>query len=202
MGSDLSIVILAAGSSSRLGRPKQLLELGGEPLLRHTVRNAVASRASEVILVLGSEAEAIGRAVGGLGQRTVVNPDFTEGQSTSMLVGVRAINPATEAVILMLGDQPTVETTLLDRLIKRFERSRPAIVQPVYEGRPGNPVLFRRDLFSELLRVTGDQGAREIIRSGRHAIDRFDAGQPMPPDVDTDEDYARLRSIWSDRARR
>jgi len=195
----VSVVILAAGASSRLGRPKQLLELGGEALLRHTVRQALASHADEVIVVLGNEAMAIAEAVGDLGQRTVVNPEFAAGQSTSLVAGVRSVDPAAEAVILMLGDQPTVDAALLNRLIERFIEARPAIVQPVYREIPGNPVLFRGDLMSELLAVTGDQGAREIVRSGRHAVDRLDVDRDPPPDVDTEADYTRLVGLWSAR---
>lgn len=196
MPAKVSIVILAAGTSSRLGTPKQLLDLGGEPLLRHTVRHALASRAAEVILVLGNEGAAVAEAVGKLGQRTVINPEFTAGQSTSLVAGVRAVSSDADALVAMLGDQPTVGTEVLDRLIERFDRERPPIVQPVYEGVPGNPVLFRRDLFPELLAVTGDQGAREIIRQRKEAVDRIDAGQAMPPDVDTDADYQRLLARW------
>lgn len=195
----VSIVILAAGASSRLGRPKQLLELRGEPLLRHTVRQALASRACEVIVVLGNEGAAIAEAVGQLGQRTVLNPDFASGQSTSLVAGIRSVDPEADAVLLMLGDQPTVSTAVLDRLIERFESGRGPIIQPLYDGVPGNPVLFRRDLFPELLAVTGDRGAREIIRNRKEEVDRVDTGQAMPPDVDTEADYARLVAMWHER---
>jgi molybdenum cofactor cytidylyltransferase len=194
----VSIVILAAGGSSRLGRPKQLLQLGGEPLLRHTIRHALASRANDVIVVLGNEADAIAEAVGDLGQRTVVNPAYVDGQSTSLVAGIRAVDPGADAALLMLGDQPTVETTVLDRLIERFAASGAEIVQPVYDGTPGNPVIFRRDLFPELLAVTGDQGARQVIRSRSERIDRIDADQPVPPDVDTEADYGRLIELWAE----
>src|SRR3954451_14628645 len=104
----ISIVILAAGTSSRLGQPKQLLDLGGEPLLRHTLRNALASRAGEVVLVLGHQAETIRAAVGEHGQRTVINPDFADGQSTSLRAGLEAVSDDSDAAIVMLGDQPLV----------------------------------------------------------------------------------------------
>jgi len=193
----VAIVILAGGTSSRLGRPKQLLELGGEPLLRHTVRRALASSAADVVLVLGSRAEEIGAAVGELGQRIVINPDFAAGQSTSMVAGVVALGADIDAAILMLGDQPTVTPALLDRLIATFEETGAAIEQPRYHGRPGNPVLFRRDLFPELLAVTGDLGAREIIQRRKGDVVWVDLDEPAPPDVDSDEDYEYLKSIWT-----
>lgn len=193
----VSIVVLAAGTSSRLGRPKQLLELGGEPLLRHTIRHALASSAAEVVLVLGNRAEEIATAIGDFGQPVVVNPSFAEGQSTSLVAGVRAIDPKADALIVMLGDQPTVGPDLLRRLIDRFRETGAPIVQPRYEGTPGNPVLFRGDLFPELLTVAGDRGARDIIRRRASDVSYIDAGQAMPPDVDSEEDYARLVAAWN-----
>lgn len=195
----VAIVILAAGSSSRLGRPKQLLELGGEPLIRHTLRHALASSAAEVVLVLGNRANETAAAAGDAGQRTIVNPDFALGQSTSMVAGISALANDVDAAILMLGDQPTVEPALLDLLMHRFASSGAAIVQPRYRGTPGNPVLFRRDLFPELLAVSGDLGAREIIKRRKAAIDYVDVDLPVPLDVDSDEDYELLKAAWNGR---
>jgi molybdenum cofactor cytidylyltransferase len=161
----IAIVILAAGTSTRLGRPKQLLDLGGEPLLRHTVRNALASQAGEVVLVLGNRADDIAEAVGELGQRRVTNPDFAAGQSTSLRVGIEAVSAEADAVIVMLGDQPMVTPTMLDQIIEHFELTGAPIVQPVYGETPGNPVLLARSLFPELLAIEGDQGARGVIKS-------------------------------------
>src|SRR5215204_2493289 len=115
--SGISGVILAAGRSSRLGRPKQLLDLFGEPLLRRVVRNAVASELKEVVLVLGHQAKEVQSAVGEWGQRVVVNPDYAEGQSTSLRVGLGAIDPLSEAVVFLLGDQPQVGPDIVDALI-------------------------------------------------------------------------------------
>src|SRR4051794_2269103 len=138
----ISIVILAAGTSSRLGRPKQLLDLGGGAVLPHTLRNAVASRGGEGVLVLGKQAGGVADAIGDLGQRTVINPDFAAGQSTSLRVGIEAVSDASDAAIVMLGDQPLVSPEILDQIIERFERTGSAILQPVYGETPGNPVLL------------------------------------------------------------
>lgn len=198
----VSVIVLAAGASRRLGRPKQLLPLGGEPLIRHTVRNALASRASEVVVVLGNQADAIEQAIGQLGQRVVFNPDFAEGQSTSMVAGIHAVMPDTDAAMVMLGDQPTVAPELLNALIDQFERSNAAIVQPRYrEGSPGNPVLLSARLFPELLQVTGDLGAREVIRAHRTEIDFIAVDAPPPPDVDSEDDYRLLVDLWESRNR-
>ncbi len=196
----ISIVILAAGTSTRLGRPKQLLDLGGEPLLRHTLRNALASRAGEVVLVLGNQAEEISVAVGELGQRTVMNPDFAAGQSTSLRAGIEAVSADAFAAIVMLGDQPMVTSAMLDQIIERFEVTCAPIVQPVYGETPGNPVLLSRSLFPELLAIEGDQGARGVIKTHREQIDRVRVSVGLPPgDVDTEEDYQALLDVWDAR---
>ena len=193
----IAVVILAAGRSSRLGRPKQLLDLGGEPLLRHTVRHALAAPVDEVVLVLGNAADEVGAAVGELGQRTVLNPAFAEGQSTSLRAGIVALGPEVEAAVLMLGDQPTVGPEIVAALVARFREGGAPIVQPVYGGVPANPVLIARELFPELLAVTGDEGARSVIRAHAAAVARVVVSDGQAPgDVDTEEDYAALLAAW------
>jgi molybdenum cofactor cytidylyltransferase len=199
----VSGVILAAGSSSRLGRPKQLLELDGEPILQIVVRSALASRLREVILVLGAHAEEIAGAVGDLGQRIVENPDFREGQSTSLRIGLSAVASRADAVLFLLGDQPEVDPAVIDRVIEAFERTNRPIVQPVYGTTPGNPVLFARAVFPELLGVAGDQGARSLIRGRLEGVEQVTVSDGRPPsDVDTDEDYQALLQRWKRRIQR
>jgi molybdenum cofactor cytidylyltransferase len=194
----VSGVILAAGSSSRLGRPKQLLELDDEPILRIVVRNAMASRLGEVIVVLGAHAKEIAGAVGDLGQRVVENPEFREGQSTSLRTGLSFVSPDTDGVLFLLGDQPEVRPSTIDRVIEAFERSKNPIVQPVYGTTPGNPVLIARALFPEIYQVEGDQGARSLVRARSHDVERVIVNDGPPPrDVDTEEDYEALRERWS-----
>lgn len=193
----ISGVVLAAGRSRRLGRPKQLLPLAGLPLLGHVLRNAAASSLDEVVLVLGYDAAAIGAAVGDWGQRTVVNPDHADGQSTSLRAGVAAVDPRAAAAVFLLGDQPGVGPAVIDALIVAFRRDQPPLVIPAYGDQRGNPVLVSRALFPELERVTGDEGARGVVRAhaGEAAIVPVGDGAP-PGDVDTEEDYAALLASW------
>jgi molybdenum cofactor cytidylyltransferase len=151
------------------------------------------------VLVLGNRANEIASAAGELGQRTIVNPGFSMGQSTSLVVGISALADGTDAAIVMLGDQPTVDSDLLDRLIDRFGSTHATIVQPRYRGTPGNPVLLRRDLFPELLMLSGDLGAREIIKRRSADIEFVDVDLPMPLDVDSEEDYHVLEAAWNER---
>lgn len=189
----ISGVVLAAGGSSRLGRPKQILPLGGLPLLAHVLRNAAAAGLDEVVLVLGHEAAAIAGAVGEWGQRVVVNPDYAAGQSSSLKAGLAAIDPSAEAVLFLLGDQPEVGPAIIDAVLEAYRQEPRPIVAPTYGGRIGNPVLFRRDLFPDLARLEGDEGARGLLRARPNDVLRVpvSAGAP-PPDVDTEADYRAL----------
>ena len=189
----VSGVILAAGASRRLGRPKQMLDLGDEPLLRHTVRHALAAALHEVILVLGSHADEIAEAVGDLGQRTIVNRDFAAGQGTSLVAGIGSVSADADGMVVLLGDQPLVSTAAIDRLVSAYRKRGAAIIQAAYQEAPGNPVLFHRSLFGELAAVTGDEGARSVVRRHRDEVVLVEVGDVAEViDVDTEADYARL----------
>ena len=193
----VSGVILAAGRSSRLGRPKQLLPLAGEPLLNHTLRHAAASGLDELVLVLGNAAASIAAAITDVGQRTVVNPDFAAGQSTSLRAGLAAVRPDAAAVLFLLSDQPTVTPSIIDAVIGAFATTRAPIIVPTYDGARGQPVLFARSLFPALAAVSGDEGARGVIRANAALVHTVSIpGLPLPPDVDTEDDYARLQAVW------
>lgn len=196
-------IILAAGSSSRLGRPKQLLPLHGEPLIRQTVRRVLQSSLDEVLVVVGHEAEAVSAVLADLPVRIVMNPDAASGQSTSVVAGLNAlpdaIAPAApdaypEAVIFLLGDQPGVDPRVIDALVAAWKVSRAPVVAPRYSDGMGNPILFDRRVFPELRALGGDVGARAIVRqyaaSGTLVPVAVDG--PAPPDVDTEEDYEYL----------
>lgn len=193
----ISGVILAAGQSRRLGEPKQLLELGGEPVLRHVVRNATGSGLDQVVLVLGFRAAEIIDAVGDWGQNVVINPDYAIGQSSSLRLGLSVVDPEAEAVLFLLGDQPQVTAEVIDSIIDAFRKGRGRIAMPSYRGSPSNPVLFGREFYPELARVTGDEGARSVVEAHQDEIFMVEVGADPPLDVDTEEDFERLREIWS-----
>jgi molybdenum cofactor cytidylyltransferase len=189
----ISAIILAAGQSSRMGQHKLLLPLLGKPLLLHAIENATASGFDEVLVVLGHHAEDVRELLARYPVRLVENPDFAQGQSTSVRAGVAALSAQTAATMILLGDQPLVNPTILKRLMQAWHESARPIVVPYYAGQRGNPVLFARFLFPELLGVSGDQGGREILQ--RHAADiepvhiaEADAAQ----DLDTWQEYQAL----------
>jgi molybdenum cofactor cytidylyltransferase len=189
-------IVLAAGASSRLGRPKQLLPFRGRPLLEATLEQVAAARLDEVVVVVGGSAEAVLAAVQLHGARPVVNPDFLAGQSTSLRVGLAAVAERAAAVVFILGDQPLQQPAVIDALVDTYGRTGAPIVAPTYNGRRGNPILFDRTLFGDLLTLTGDTGARPLLRARAELIQEVPvAGDAPPADIDTWDDYrAMLRA--------
>lgn len=190
----ITALILAAGQSSRMGQHKMLLPLQGKPLLLHAVDQALAVDFDEVIVIVGHHANDVRAALAGHRVRIVENPEYQQGQSTSVRAGIAALDPAAKAVIILLGDQPFITPAILKSLMQAWQHSGKPIVVPFYGGQRGNPVLFARALFPELLQVTGDQGGREVLQ--RHAdeiepieIDDADAAQ----DLDTLQEYQALQ---------
>lgn len=185
-------IVLAAGSSRRLGRPKQLLPLGESPVIRHVVTRAVASSLEEVIVVLGAHAEAVRDALAGLPVRFVINRRFAEGQGTSLAAGIGALGDDVDAAVMLLGDQPEVTVAAIDAIV-RAGREGASIAMTAYDDGRGHPVLFGREYFGDLRGLTGDAGGREIIR--RHGADVVlvrSAGS-VPADIDTEADWAAIR---------
>lgn len=185
----VSAVILAAGASRRFGANKLLAALGDAPLVRRTAENTLAAGVREGVVVLGHEAERVGEALAGLPLRFVVNVDYAAGMSGSLRVGVAAISDRARAALVVLGDQPFVEPAIIDRLIAVYRRTGRPIVVPVYAGTRGNPVLFDRSLFPELLSIEGDRGARELIDRMLENVAAVDFPFDPPPDVDTPAAY-------------
>ncbi|MDR3689664.1 MAG: nucleotidyltransferase family protein [Fimbriimonas sp.] len=186
-----SVVILAAGASARLGRPKQLLPYLGKTLIEHAARTALASGAHEVIVVVGSEAERVAEKLHGLSVRIVRNRDWQEGLSSSIRAGVGAVSSAADCVVIALGDQPRITPDLLRGLATRHRESGNPIVASSYDGVLGVPCAFGRSQFAALSELSGEQGARELIRRASIPAESvaFSGGNV---DIDTPEDYRRL----------
>jgi molybdenum cofactor cytidylyltransferase len=192
-------IVLAAGRSARLGRPKQLLPVHGEPLIRHTLRRVLASSLDQVIVVVGHEAEQVRDAVAGFPVECFFNPDAAAGQSTSVRAGLAALSPDVESAVFILGDQPGVDPNVIDALIASWRTSGAPVVVPRYQDRMGNPVLFDRQVFSELAALEGDTGARPVVRAyhDRGELLAAPVAGKAPPDVDTEADYAALIAALS-----
>lgn len=195
--SGISGILLAAGSSSRFDGPvpKQLIEFEGVPLVRRAALLALASRLGELVVVTGYEAPQVVAALTGLDLRVVENPAYVDGQSSSIRCGLDALAADCVGALLLPCDQPWLTCDLLDRLIERFEATGGPIVEPVFQGRRGAPVLFARGLFSELAAITGDTGGRSILNRHRGEIVQVElAGDRELHDIDKAEDLRRLSS--------
>ena len=190
-GMTLAGIVLAAGSSTRMGRPKQLLPVRGRPLLEHVVAAACASRLDSVLVVLGADAELISGRVRWGRALPIVNPDYRAGMSTSLRAGIDALGPEVEGAVVILGDQLGVSARLLDRLIAAREGSGSRIAALRLNGLLQPPVLLVRELWGEVSALRGDVGLRDLIRCRPELVAAVgpDAGAGDPGDVDTPEDW-------------
>ncbi|HLH73021.1 MAG TPA: nucleotidyltransferase family protein [Chloroflexota bacterium] len=186
-------ILLAAGTSSRLGQPKQLLDFHGKPLVRQVAEQALKSRLGRLHVVVGYHADEVRTALSGLAIEIVDNHSYQSGQSTSLRTGLLSIPRDLKAAMILLTDQPFVDSHLIDQLIGLYEESGALIVAPQYKGRRGNPVIFDQKLHSEILTVVGDTGARDVIARHRDQLVTLELTSDQPfLDVDTWEDYHRL----------
>lgn len=162
-GSTTAAVVLAAGSSSRMGTPKQLLRLDERPLLQHVLDNVRASEARGIVVVLGASAEAIEREVDLRDVHVIRNEHYQQGMGSSLKAGISALPPDADSTLIVLADQPFVRSLTLDSLIAEHRRSKAEIVIPTYRGFRGNPVLLDRTVFPEVMKLGGDVGCRAIF---------------------------------------
>lgn len=191
-GAAVGAIVLAAGQSSRMGTNKIFLRLEGESLLRRMAGRALAAGFSPVVVVLGRDAEPARQELGALPCLPVVNPRYAEGMLTSIHRGVESLPPETEAAAVLLVDQPLVTVEQLEALREAYEASRPPLVVSEYDGVHAPPVLYRRDLFPELLEARGDGCRKRIVR--RHLAEAVVLRLPAVAlaDVDSAEDYERV----------
>lgn len=190
-------VILAAGPSRRLGRPKQLLELGGQSLLRRAACSALESGCTPIVVVTGANALACRESLRGLDLQEAENQQWESGLGSSVRVGIEAVvtlNPQIAAVVLMVCDQPFVTREIIAGLVRAYRETGYSIVASRYSENHGVPALFGRIHFSELTTLEGSVGAKRIIQKHLPAVKFL----PFPEgevDVDTADDLARLQSI-------
>ena len=196
-GHRIAGLVLAAGRSTRMGGPNKLLEeINGKPLVRIVAEQALASRASPVIVVTGHQRERVERVLAGLPVTVVHNPDFADGLSTSLRAGIKAVPPDADGAIVTLGDMPQVSAKLIDRLIAAFDPERGALVViPTIDGKRGNPVLWARRFFPDLLAVEGDIGARHLIAGYAEAVAEVAIEDAAAlTDIDTPEALIAVRA--------
>ena len=179
-----------------MGGPNKLLELlNGKPLVRIVAEQALASRAKPVIVVTGHQADRVRAALGGLDVAFTHNPDFAAGIASSVKTGIAAVPAKADGAVICLGDMPLVDAGLIDRLIDALSPDKGALIAvPAAEGRRGNPVLWSRRFFDELMTLEGDVGARHMIARHQETVVEVEAeGQSAFLDIDTPEALALAR---------
>ena len=186
-------LILAAGASSRMGRPKQLLVWDGEPLVRRMARIALEVNCSPVGVVTGAHAEQASLALEGLNVQQFFFAGWQEGMGASLRSGLAAmlqLRPGLPALLVLMADQPLVDVVYLEQLISQFHRSGKPVAVSAYAGTTGPPVIFSKEMFPDLLILQGDQGAKQLLlrHPGRCIDVSFPAGAY---DLDTPEDWEK-----------
>ena len=179
-----------------MGGPNKLLELlHGKPLVRIVAEQALVSRAKPVIVVTGHQAERVRTALSGLDVSFTHNADFADGIASSVKAGVAAVPAKADGAVICLGDMPLVDAGLIDRLIDALQPDKGALIAvPAAEGRRGNPVLWSRRFFDELMTLDGDVGARHMIARHHETVVEVEAeGQGAFLDIDTPEALALAR---------
>jgi molybdenum cofactor cytidylyltransferase len=190
MRSMVSAILLAAGESKRMGEPKQLMSFGQSTILEQATDNLLGSAVKEVIVVLGYQAEEVIKTIAARPVKIAINPNYQQGMSTSIMAGLNLIDRQAQAVMLALGDQPFVDSQITNRLIEEFYRHDKGIVLPTYHGKRGHPTIFAIKYKPELLKLTGDIGARQIIKD--HPQDILEVAvdsESVISDIDTKSDY-------------
>jgi molybdenum cofactor cytidylyltransferase len=189
-------IVLAAGLSMRMGTNKLLHEIDGEPLIRRVVRVVLDSRIDPVVVVLGHQAVETGAALAGLECVTVYNSNYRGGLSTSIHAGTNRLPQGCNGVLIVLGDMPSLSPLLIDRMTTAFETDTAnAICVAVHKGRRGNPVLFARRYFPDLLNLGGDVGGRRILAENTQHVCEIEADDDAPlVDIDTPDALAAFRA--------
>ena len=187
----ISIILLAAGSSSRMGQSKQLLSINNEPLLLRTVKTAIASTVKNVIVILGADEQKHRSVIEHLPVQIIHNPTWSKGMGNSLKAGLNhllSIQPETQAAIISVCDQPLLTTDHFNQLVLNYHQKQKPIVASLYSGSPGVPALFVKSLFPDLLKISDDQGAKKVINAYSDSITLIDfPGGEI--DLDTPEEY-------------
>ncbi|MEX2274630.1 MAG: nucleotidyltransferase family protein [Actinomycetota bacterium] len=185
-------MVLAAGLGTRFGDTKQLAQFHGSPLVQHVVDAAGGSGVDEIIVVVGHDAQRVRSALTlPESGRIVENPDYSEGQASSLHTGLRHADPTSQGALILLADQPGVDPAHLRAVAERFRTDPLRVVRLRYRDGPG-PAVLPRGLWDEVLLITGDVGARQLFERHAERVDEVVVDADVPPDVDTPDDLGRL----------
>lgn len=194
----VSVILLGAGESKRLGVNKLQLPWGKKTILEKCLQTFLHSKVHEVVLVLNEKLRGMETRLKQKRVKIIFNPDYRKGMSTSIYHGLRVIHPKSQGVLIALGDQPNLNTRTVNSLIYHFQRSKKGIIVPAYLGKMGHPVLFHRKYFKDLLTLDGDRGGRSIIKKNERDVEIVSTtSKGVIQDVDTWEDYQTLKKYCS-----
>lgn len=190
----ISAVVMAAGRSQRMGRPKMILPWGETTVIGRVASVLLASSVKEVIVVTGGDRDKVEFALRGLTVRTIHNPDYANGEMICTLqVGLRTLDNEVDAVLVVLGDQPQIERSVIETVIAAFEQGRKLVV-PSYQMRRGHPWLVARSLWDDLLQLQPPDTLRDFLNNHTNDLQYVNVDTPsIHQDLDTPEDYRRLR---------
>lgn len=188
----IAAVILAAGRSTRLGQPKQLLPYGDRPLLQWALDAVAGSRVDITVVVLGHDAQVIRRAIRWGKATPVVNERYAEGLSTSLACGLAALDARVRGAVIVLADQPLLRPALIDALVDRHRETGAPLVASDYGDHLGAPMLLHTSVWPRAREIHGDEGARALLRVYGDAVVTVPVPAAVAADVDTWEDYTRL----------
>ena len=191
---NVGLIILAAGKASRMGKPKQLLNYQGTSLISHAVKMGLNSICKPVVVVLGAYAENIKPEIDKLPIQIVENPYWETGMSSSIRAGVAAIkesNSNLDAIIIALADQPLISEAVFNQLIQSYQETGNIIIASAYDDIVGVPALFNKNLFSELINLEGDRGAKALMGKYKNEVLTIPVAEAAI-DIDTQEDYEKL----------
>ncbi|MEL7242464.1 MAG: nucleotidyltransferase family protein [Cyanobacteria bacterium J06573_2] len=191
---NIGLIILAAGKASRMGKSKQLLAYQGNNLISHAIKTGLNSNCKSVVVVLGAYAEEIKLEIDKLPVQIIENADWETGMSSSIRAGINAIQQSNfnlDAVIIALADQPLISETVFNQLIEKYRETKNKIIAAAYDDIVGVPALFDKTLFSELMDIEGDRGAKALMRKYRDEVLTIPVAEAAI-DIDTKDDYEKL----------
>ncbi|GGG13692.1 nucleotidyltransferase family protein [Paenibacillus abyssi] len=197
----IGAVILAAGMSTRMGQPKQLLPLAGKPLFRYAVNTAVTAGLSPIVLVAGKHAAELRNHTVDLPELEVIeNRDYASGMASSLRLGMKAITGRVDAAIICLADQPFVPELVIRKMMEHYnacQKEGIRIIRPAYDGVPGHPVLIDKELFHEFEAIQGDEGGKAIIKRhyARLKLVSFEKSE-WGKDIDSPEDLEEMKKSF------
>lgn len=192
-------IVLAAGLSSRISKNKLMLDLSGRTVLQRTLETILASNIAGTVVVLGNQKEMLAETLAGYKVKTVYNPDYALGISSSIKQGITHLlsgYPETEAAAVFLGDMPFIKVSTINQILAEYNSSKGLVVAPSCGERRGHPVLFDRVLFARLLKLTGDVGAKKILKEYSDACHVVEVDDPgIHTDLDTWQDYLKHKPL-------